>query len=77
VSNDLSRDLGRLEAKVDLLLERTHKFSEQHDKLDERIDKLEHGVTASKTTIAIVAGAIGTASGIAVAFAEKIFKVHL
>lgn len=74
MNTDLARDLGRLEAKVDLLLERTAKFSEDHEKIDSRVTKLEHGVVASKTAVGLIAGAVGTASGIAVAFAERLFK---
>lgn len=74
MSTELARDIGRLEAKVDLLLEQSAKISENHEKIHDRVSKLEHGVTASKTAVGIIAGAVGTASGVAVALAEKLFR---
>jgi hypothetical protein len=56
----IERDIGRLEAKVDILLERDRRD-------DERLTKLESDATAQKAVVGVV-GAI--AGGIS-AFASK------
>lgn len=54
----IERDIGRLEAKVDILLARS-------ESRDERIARLEHAQTAQKTVIGIIGTAAGAVSGIA------------
>lgn len=60
----IERDIGRLEAKVDILLERSARD-------DARIDKLEHAATAQNAVVAV----IGTVAGVVSSYASKIFGI--
>ena len=68
-TEELHRALGRLEAKVDILLERSEAAERDRDALSERISKLEHKATAQKAVV----GFIATIAGAASAFASKFF----
>lgn len=60
--DELQRAVGRLEAKVDILLARS-------ESRDERIAKLEHDATAQKAVVGVIATIAGGVS----AFASRIF----
>lgn len=66
---DIHRAIGRLEAKVDILLERSEASEKERELLAERISKLEHGATAQKAAV----GVIATITGAASAYAAKLF----
>jgi hypothetical protein len=74
VNEDLIRALGSVEGKLDILLQRAEKIEESTSKLTDRVSKLEHESTASKTAIALGAGLIATAAGAVGAMADRLFK---
>lgn len=60
--DDLNRALGRLEGKVDLLLERARDAEEGDKRLSERVTRLEHSATAQKATVGVIATVTAGAS---------------
>jgi hypothetical protein len=58
---DLHRALGRLESKVDLLLERAQSTEEAHREAAQRLTKLEHESTATKAAAGVIAGLVAVA----------------
>jgi hypothetical protein len=55
MTEDIQRTLGSLEAKVDILLERTATASSDHDKLTSRVASLETHATITRN-VAVGAG---------------------
>ena len=61
---DLHRALGRLESKVDLLLDRARAAEEAHRESSARITKLEHESTATKAAAGVIATIITLAGAV-------------
>jgi hypothetical protein len=67
MTDDIQRAIGRLEGKVDLLLERSNRSDADREALTERIAKLENGADQQKAVV----GVLGTVAGAVSAFASK------
>ena len=58
MNDEVHRTLGNLEAKVDILLERSSKSEEEREKDRDRITQLEHDKTATKAVAAAISAGI-------------------
>lgn len=65
---ELHREIGSLQAKVDILLERSAKKELSDEKRDERITQLEHDKTRITAYAAVVSAAVGFAWTVAAKF---------
>lgn len=69
--DDIQRSIGRLEAKVDVLLERSSRLESALESRDGRIAKLEHANTAQNAVV----GVIATIAGACSAFISKFLGI--
>lgn len=71
---EVARDLGRLEGKLDLLLDRVSKFTDEHDKLAARVNELEKQHAQTKTTLGLAGGVLAFVAGVFGAMIDRLFK---
>lgn len=69
--NEVQRTLGRLEAKVDILMERSAEAAAAREAIGKRITVLEHAATFQRGIVAV----IGAVAGVISAAASKLFGV--
>lgn len=70
---EITRDIGRIEGKLDLLIDRVAKFTDEQDKLAVRVNFLEKEHEKTKTTLTLVGSTVAVAAGIFGALIERMF----
>lgn len=73
-NDEIFRALGSLESKVDMLISKVDRQHDDSHRLEERVSKLEHESTATKSAIGITVGIVGFASAAIGAMADKFFS---
>lgn len=71
MDQDTHRLLGSLEAKVDILLERTASEVTEREKDRERISKIEHELTATKAVAGVISAIVAFVASIGIDYFHK------